>query len=459
MAFSREMPEELQKQLEELEKQYEGRRRPQDEALEEALAFLQGLADLHHAFVRGADRSFVAATSVIVPPNTRFYQERIAPRLEEASPAEKFIGNLAGTLGLVMTGNALLGLVGRGAMMVPQIARIASLAPRVSPFTAELARDLALGPTVEALRAALGHEVTAEDVLRSTVTIGGAGLAATPVRRALQGASPWLARPAVGAAATAGAAAGAAPLEEGTLPERLAAVAPEALGTGLAMGLLYPLGQASPQAVRKAVEEAVEQAAPQLRRLTRFNLTRMPVEEQRRIASMTDEQLREAGIELAEKAREYLQLRFDPKYAELISSWERAGVPNEVISNAIARTDPTSLARRQGRLRRTGMLEIPMPQRRGWVRMPAERANYEAAQRAYINAGRPSSMITIRETLPAPIQRPPEPLARLMPEPPRFTALEQPMAPPQQPLALPGSAGSISVSSPVRSVEDVMPGD
>src|SRR5690606_32791240 len=202
-----------------------------------------------------------------------------------------------------------------------------------------------------------------------------------------------------------------------------------------------------------------EQAAPQLRRLTRFDLTRMPVEEQRRIASMTDEQLREAGIELAEKAREYLQFRFDPKYAELISSWERAGVPNEVISNAIARTDPTSLARRQERLRRTGMLEIPMPQRRGWVRMPAERANYEAAQRAYINAGRPPSMITIRETLPAPIQRPPELLARLMPEPPRFTALEQPMAPPQQPLALPGSVSGISVTSPVRSVEDVMPGD
>src|SRR5690606_19533672 len=76
-------------------------------------------------------------------------------------------------------------------------------------------------------------------------------------------------------------------------------------------------------------------------------------------------------------------LRIEPKYAELISSWERAGVPNEVISNAIARTDPTSLARRQERLRRTGMLEIPMPQRRGWVRMPAERANYEVAQRAY----------------------------------------------------------------------------
>src|SRR5690606_29955760 len=186
MAFFREMPEELKKQLEELEKQYEGRRRPQDEALEKALAFLQGLADLHHAFVRGADRSFVAATSVIVPPNTRFYQERIAPRLEEASPAEKFIGNLLGTLGLVMAGNALLGLAGRGAMAIPQIARIASRVPQVSPFTAELARDLALGPTVEALRAALGHEVMAEDVLRSTVTIGGAGLAATPVRRALQ---------------------------------------------------------------------------------------------------------------------------------------------------------------------------------------------------------------------------------------------------------------------------------
>src|SRR5690606_10613858 len=349
MAFVREMPEELQKQLEELEKQYEGRRRPQDEALENlsnslklrgiqtgllgaqtALAFL---TRLHEDLVRSPDRAFAAAASVIIPPNTRFYQEHIAPKLEEASPAEKFIGNLAGTLGLVMTGNALLGLAGRGAMTIPQIARIASRVPRVSPFTAELARDLALGPTVEALRAALGHEVTAEDVLRSTVTIGGAGLAATPVRRALQGASPWLARPAVGAAAAAGAAAGASPFEEGTLPERLAALAPEALGTGLAMGLLYPLGQASPQAVRKAVEEAVEeaveQAAPQLRRLTRFNLTRMPVEEQRRIASMTDEQLREAGIELAEKAREYLQFRFDPKYAELISSWERAGVPNE----------------------------------------------------------------------------------------------------------------------------------
>src|SRR5690606_3011636 len=173
----------------------------------------------------------------------------------------------------------------------------------------------------EALRAALGHEVTAEDVLRSTATIGGAGLAATPVRRALQGASPWLSRPAIGAAATAGAAAGAAPFEEGTLPERLAAVAPEALGTGLAMGLLYPLGQATPQATRKAVEEAVEQ------------------------------------------------------------------------------------------------------------------------------------------TLPAQIQRPPELLARPTPEPPRFTVLEQPMAPPRQPLALPGSVGSISVTSPVRSVEDVMPGD
>src|SRR5690606_36099329 len=283
------------------------------------------------------------------------------------------------------------------------------------------------------------------------------------VRRALQGASPWLARPAIGAAATAGAAAGAAPFEEGTLPERLAAVAPEALGTGLAMGLLYPLRQTAPQTVRKAVEEAVEeaveQAAPQLRRLTRFELTRMPVEEQRRIASMTDEQLREAGIELAEKAREYLQFRFDPKYAELISSWERAGVPNEVISNAIARTDPTSLARRQQRLRRTGMLEIPMPQRRGWVRLPAERANFEVAQRAYINAGRPPSMITLRETLPDSIQRPPEALAHLTPEPPRFTALEQPMAPPQQPLTPSGSVSSISVTSPVRSVEDVMPGD
>jgi len=453
MAFFRETPEELKKQLEELEKQYEGHRRPQNEALENALDFLKNL-------LRQIDASSAVAASVFYDPSTRHYQEHLAPKIEEASPAARFIGNLIGTLVLVWTGGQMLGQAGRAAMMFPQIA---SRVPQVSPFTAELVRDLALGPTVEALRAALGHEVTAEDVLRSTVTIGGAGLAATPVRRALQGASPWLARPAIGAAATAGAAAGAAPFEEGTLPERLAAVAPEALGTGLAMGLLYPLGQTAPQTVRKAVEEAVEeaveQAAPQLRRLTRFELTRMPVEEQRRIASMTDEQLREAGIELAEKAREYLQFRFDPKYAELISSWERAGVPNEVISNAIARTDPTSLARRQQRLRRTGMLEIPMPQRRGWVRMPAERANYEVAQRAYINAGRPPSMITLRETLPDPIQRPPEALARLTPEPPRSTALEQPMAPPQQPLTPSGSVSSISVTSPVRSVEDVMPGD
>lgn len=449
MAFPREMPEELQKQLEELQKQHEGRRRPQDETLEQVSAFLQGL-------IRGIEASSAVAASVILDPNTRFYQEHIAPQVEEAGPAAQLIGRLGGMLGLVMAGNQLLGRAGQAAMMFPQVA---ARVPQVSPFTAELVRDVALGPTVEALRAALGHEVTAEDVLRSTATIGGAGLAATPVRRALQGASPWLSRPAIGAAATAGAAAGAAPFEEGTLPERLAAAAPEALGTGLAMGLLYPLGQAAPQAVREAVEETVEQAAPQLRRLTRFNLTRMSVEEQRRIASMTDEQLREAGIELAEKAREYLQLRFDPKYTELISSWERAGVPNEVISNAIARTDPTSLARRQERLRRRGMLEIPMPQRRGWVRMPAERANYEAAQRAYINAGRPPSMVTIRETLPAPIQRPPELLARPTPETPRFTVLEQPIAPPRQPLALPGSVGSISVTSPVRSVEDVMPGD
>src|SRR5690606_28584618 len=271
----------------------------------------------------------------VLDPSTSYYQEHIAPQVEETGPAAQLIGRLAGTLGLVMAGNQLLGQAGRAAMMFPQIA---SRVPQVSPFTAELVRDVARGPTVEALRATLGHEVTAEDVLRSTAAIGGAGLAATPVRRALQGVSPWLSRPAIGAAAAAGAATGAAPFEEGTLPERFAAVAPEALGTGLAMGLLYPLEQATPQAARRAVEEAVEQAAPQLRRLTRFALTRMPVEEQRRIASMTDEQLREAGIELAEKAREYLQFRFDPKYAELISSWERAGVPNEVISNAIART-------------------------------------------------------------------------------------------------------------------------
>ena len=43
MAFFRETPEELQKQLEELEKQYEGRRRPQNEALENALDFLKNL--------------------------------------------------------------------------------------------------------------------------------------------------------------------------------------------------------------------------------------------------------------------------------------------------------------------------------------------------------------------------------------------------------------------------------
>src|SRR5690606_15581193 len=153
-------------------KQYEGRRRPQDEALEEVLAFLQGLADLHHALVRGIDKSFAAAASVIIPPNTRFYQEHIAPRVEEASPAEKFIGNLLGTLGLVATDKELLGQVGRETMTIPQIARIASRVTRVSPFTAELARDLALGPPVEALRAALGHEVTEEDALRSTVTIG-----------------------------------------------------------------------------------------------------------------------------------------------------------------------------------------------------------------------------------------------------------------------------------------------
>src|SRR5690606_14595535 len=232
MAFPREMPEELQKQLEELQKQYEGRRRPQDEALEKASAFLKGL-------LREIDAAGAVAASMFYDPSTRTYQERFAPVIEEASPAARVIGNLIGTFLLVMTGQQLLGQAGQAAMMFPQIA---SRVPQLSPFAAELVRDIALGPTVEALRAALGHEVTAEDVLRSTVTIGGAGLAATPVRRALQGASPWLSRPAISAAATAGAAAGAAPFEEGTLPERLAAVAPEALGTGLAMGLLYPLG-------------------------------------------------------------------------------------------------------------------------------------------------------------------------------------------------------------------------
>src|SRR5690606_30092368 len=203
MAFPREMPEELQKQLEELQKQHEGRRRPQDETLEQVSAFLQGL-------IRGIDASAAVAASMILDPNTRFYQEHIAPKVEEAGPAEQLIGRLGGMLGLVMAGNQLLGQAGQAAMMFPQIA---SRVPQVSPFTAELVRDVALGPTVEALRAALGHEVTAEDVLRSTATIGGAGLAATPVRRALQGVSPWLSRPAIGAAATAGAAAGAAPFE------------------------------------------------------------------------------------------------------------------------------------------------------------------------------------------------------------------------------------------------------
>src|SRR5690606_30085538 len=193
----------LRKQLEELQKQHEGRRRPQDETLERVSAFLQGL-------IRGIEASSAAAASVVLDPSTRYYQEHIAPQVEEAGPAAQFIGRLAGTLGLVMAGNQLLGQAVRAAMMFPQIA---SRVPQVSPFTAELVRDVALGPTVEALRAALGHEVTAEDVLRSTATIGGAGLAATPVRRALQGVSPWLSRPAIGAAATAGAAAGAAPFE------------------------------------------------------------------------------------------------------------------------------------------------------------------------------------------------------------------------------------------------------
>src|SRR5690606_14151941 len=117
-------------------------------------------------------------------------------------------------------------------------------------------------------------------------------------------------------------------------------------------------------------------------------------EEQRVFIETPEADLEAIGISLAEQARTYLQNRFRPEYEQLIAAWEAAGVPDEVIARAIQRTDPRSLAERQRNLRR-GIVDLPMYQPGGWVRVRAGQEDFQAAQRAFIEAGRPRGLVDL----------------------------------------------------------------
>lgn len=129
------------------------------------------------------------------------------------------------------------------------------------------------------------------------------------------------------------------------------------------------------------------------RPVTRFDLSRLPVEDQLAIKSFPEEHLSAYGITLAEQARTYLENRFNPKYDRLIEAWEQAGVPNTVIADAVSRTDPASLEKRQKALERDGILDLPMYQSGGWVRTRPGLVDFERAQQAFITAGRPVGMV------------------------------------------------------------------
>src|SRR5690606_7869814 len=115
----------LRRQLEELEARAreQRRQRPAQEALERVSDFLRG-------FFRGLDLSAAVAVSMFYDPSSPYYQQHLAPKVEEAGPAEQIIGRLGGMLGLVMAGNQLLGQAGQAAMMFPQVA---ARVPQVSP--------------------------------------------------------------------------------------------------------------------------------------------------------------------------------------------------------------------------------------------------------------------------------------------------------------------------------------
>src|SRR5690606_24423450 len=117
-------------------------------------------------------------------------------------------------------------------------------------------------------------------------------------------------------------------------------------------------------------------------------------EEQRVFIETPEADLEAIGISLAEQARTYLQNRFRPEYEQLIAAWEAAGVPDEVIARAIQRTDPRSLAERQRNLRR-GVLDLPMYQPGGWGRVRLGQEDFQAAQRAFIEAGRPRGLVDL----------------------------------------------------------------
>src|SRR5690606_23951608 len=153
------------------------------------------------------------------------------------------------------------------------------------------------------------------------------------------------------------------------------------------------------QAVTEPVQPVAMAQAPVLQRfrgrtVTRSDLTRLPPEAQRVFIETPEADLEAIGISLAEQARTYLQHRFRPEYEQLIAAWEAAGVPNEVIARAIQRTDPRSLAERQRNLRR-GIVDLPMYQPGGWVRVRLGQEDFQAAHRAFIEAGRPRGLVDL----------------------------------------------------------------
>src|SRR5690606_19982489 len=112
--------------------------------------------------------------------------------------------------------------------------------------------------------------------------------------------------------------------------------------------------------------------------------------------------------------------------------WEAAGVPNEVIARTVERTDPQSLRKRQQRLERQGLVDLPMYQPGRWVRVRAGETDFSTAQRAFVDAGRPRGLLDmtrIEEAVPV-----------VTPAPEPETAAPAPAVPPAEPQRSPAQA-------------------
>lgn len=152
------------------------------------------------------------------------------------------LGTLAGTAGQVALASAVLSALApvvagaAAAGRIPGLARAVAGVRRASPLAQEVLRDMAIGPLVEGMRLATGHDVSAGDFARSMVITGGAGLGAIGGRTLGQGLSRAGTRAAMTAGATAGGLVGSLPFSGHDTSMS------EALITGLSMGLLYPAG-------------------------------------------------------------------------------------------------------------------------------------------------------------------------------------------------------------------------